>query len=134
MTHFGIICPAATGHLNPMTTLGYELKQRGHRVTLLAIADAEPKAAAAELEFQAIGKSDFPVGATRELYTQLGNLSGIKALKYTIQWIVNTATCYFQDAPAIIEETGIEALLVDQAASEGGDYCRTFRNSFYNHR
>lgn len=23
MTHFGIICPSATGHLNPMTTLGW---------------------------------------------------------------------------------------------------------------
>lgn len=38
MTHFGIICPAAMGHLNPMTTLGYELKQRGHPITVLAIA------------------------------------------------------------------------------------------------
>jgi hypothetical protein len=28
MTHFGIICPATVGHLNTMTTLGYELKQR----------------------------------------------------------------------------------------------------------
>ncbi|MBW4598326.1 MAG: hypothetical protein KME29_01605 [Calothrix sp. FI2-JRJ7] len=28
MTHFGIICPAATGHLNPMTTLGYELRSK----------------------------------------------------------------------------------------------------------
>ncbi|WP_277881902.1 hypothetical protein [Coleofasciculus sp. FACHB-542] len=34
MTHFGIICPTASGHLNPMTTLGYELVSRGHRVTL----------------------------------------------------------------------------------------------------
>ncbi|WP_269667482.1 hypothetical protein [Crinalium epipsammum] len=25
MTHYGLICPAASGHLNPMTTLGYEL-------------------------------------------------------------------------------------------------------------
>ncbi|EGJ34066.1 MULTISPECIES: hypothetical protein [Moorena] len=43
MTHFGIICPAASGHLNPITTLGYELKQRGHRVTVLGIEDPQPK-------------------------------------------------------------------------------------------
>ena len=60
MTHFGIICPAATGHLNPMTTLGYELQKRGHRVTVIGIEDARPKAIAAGLEFQVIGKSDFP--------------------------------------------------------------------------
>ena len=35
MTHFGIICPATTGHLNPMSTLGAQLQRRGHRVTLL---------------------------------------------------------------------------------------------------
>ncbi len=51
MTHIGIICPALPGHLNPMTTLGYELKERGHRVTLIGIADAQPKAIAAGLEF-----------------------------------------------------------------------------------
>ena len=27
MIHFGLLCPAITGHLNPMTTLGHELKR-----------------------------------------------------------------------------------------------------------
>jgi UDP:flavonoid glycosyltransferase YjiC (YdhE family) len=54
MTHFGVICPASTGHLNPMTTLGYELKRRGHRVTVVGILDAEQKTLAAGLEFHAI--------------------------------------------------------------------------------
>ncbi|NJL51272.1 MAG: glycosyltransferase [Hydrococcus sp. SU_1_0] len=120
MTHFGIICPAAAGHLNPMTTLGYELKQRGHRVTVLGIADAQPKVLAAGLEFQIIGLADFPPGATKQLFTTLGNLSGFKALQYTIKWIANTAAKCLQDAPAIVKAQGIEALIVDQAAPEGG--------------
>jgi zeaxanthin glucosyltransferase len=120
MTHFGIICPAAAGHLNPMTTLGYELKQRGHRVTVLSIVDAQPKALAARLEFQAIGLADFPPGATRQLFIKLGTLSGFKALQYTIQWIANAAVKCLEDAPAIVKAQGIEALLVDQAAPEGG--------------
>jgi zeaxanthin glucosyltransferase len=120
MTHFGIICPTAPGHLNPMTTLGYELKQRGHRVTVLGIADAQPKALAAGLEFQGIGQVDFPLGSSKELYTQLGKLSGFQAFQYTIQWIANSAAKCLQDAPEIIKGQGIEALLVDQAASEGG--------------
>ena len=114
------------GHLNPMTTLGYELKQRGHRVTVLAIADASSKVEAAGLEFQMIGESDFPPGATKELFTQLGNLSGFKALKYTIAWILKTATVYLEDVPAIIEQEKIEALIVDQISPEGGtvaEYC-----------
>ncbi|MDJ0633676.1 MAG: glycosyltransferase [Xenococcaceae cyanobacterium MO_188.B29] len=120
MTHFGIICPAAAGHLNPMTTLGYELQRRGHRVTLLGIEDAQPKVLAAGLEFQVIGKSDFPKGATKDLFTQLGNLSGFKALQYTINWIANGANIVLRDAPEAVKAAGIEALLVDQAAPEGG--------------
>lgn len=89
MTHFGIICPTAAGHLNPMTTLGYELKRRGHRITVIGIEDARAKTIAAGLEFQAIGKSDFPLGATKDLFIQLGNLSGLKALQYTLSWIAN---------------------------------------------
>ncbi len=60
MTHFGIICPAATGHLNPMTTLGYELQRRGHRVTVVGILDAEKKVNLAGLEFRAIALSESP--------------------------------------------------------------------------
>lgn len=58
MTHFGIICPTATGHLNPMTALGYALKQRGHRVTLVGVLDAEKSAASAGLEFSAIASKN----------------------------------------------------------------------------
>ncbi len=41
MTHFGIFCPAASGHLNPMTTLGRELLRRGHRVSVFNFLDAK---------------------------------------------------------------------------------------------
>ncbi len=120
MTHFGIICPAAAGHLNPMTTLGYELQRRGHRVTLLGIIDSQARTLAAGLEFRAIGKSEFPQGATQDLFTQLGKLSGLKALQYTTKWIEDTAGIYLRDAPQEIKTAGIEALLVDQASPAGG--------------
>jgi UDP:flavonoid glycosyltransferase YjiC (YdhE family) len=65
MTHFGLICPATTGHLNTMLPLGKELQKRGHRVTLFGILDAKSKTLAAELEFQAVGESEFPTGAAK---------------------------------------------------------------------
>jgi len=40
MAHIGLICVPATGHLNPMITLGYELKKRGHQVTVVNLLDA----------------------------------------------------------------------------------------------
>jgi zeaxanthin glucosyltransferase len=67
MTHFGIICPDGTGHLNPMITLGYELLKRGHCVTLFGILDVESKARVAGLDFYPIGTSEFPIEKTAQL-------------------------------------------------------------------
>jgi zeaxanthin glucosyltransferase len=120
MTHFGLICPSSDGHLNPMLPLGQELKKRGHRITLLGILDSQAKTLAAGLEFRAIGESDFPQGATKDLFTQLGKLNGLKALQHTIEWIANGTEMYLRDAPSAIKTAGIEALLVDQASPAGG--------------
>jgi zeaxanthin glucosyltransferase len=120
MTHFGLICPSSTGHLHTMLPLGQELKRRGHRVTLFGILDAQPQTLAAGLEFQPIGESDFPQGATKDLFTQLGKLSGFKAFQYSIKLIANQSEIYLRDAPEAIKKAGIEALLVDQASSAGG--------------
>ena len=120
MTHFGIICPAASGHLNPMITLGYELQKRGHRVTLLGILDAQPKATAAGLEFRALGQDKFPLGWIAQRDDKQGKLSGLAAIRYTVSWLKESANMLFQDAPEAIKAAGIEALLVDQTSLEGG--------------
>jgi len=120
MTHFGIICPASAGHLNPMTTLGRELQQRGHRVTVIGLLDAQPKTLAAGLEFRAVGEAEFPKGATAQAFAQLGKLSGLKALRYTVNLIKQRAAILLRDAPEIVTKVGIEALLVDQVSPEGG--------------
>ncbi len=120
MTHFGIICPAESGHLNTFIPLGKELLVRGHRVTVIASADGQKKTIAAGLEFKSIGEDIFPLGSLKQRFAELGKLSGLAALKYTIQLFKDTANVVLRDAPAVIKETGIEALLVDQTSSEGG--------------
>jgi MGT family glycosyltransferase len=120
MTHFGIICPAATGHLNPMTTLGYELQRRGHRVTVVGILDTEKKVNLAGLEFRAIALSESPYGTMAQFSDDLGKLSGLAALRYTINYIQKSTVTLLQQAPQTIKDAGIEALLVDQVSSAGG--------------
>ncbi|NJK47186.1 glycosyltransferase [Candidatus Gracilibacteria bacterium] len=120
MVHFGIICPTVPGHLNPMTTLGYELKQRGHRVTLVGIPDARSHAVAAGLEFKAIGETQFPEGTNQKNFVRLGELNGLAALRYTVSFLKQMTVNILQNAPAAIQETGIEALLVDRVSSAGG--------------
>jgi MGT family glycosyltransferase len=120
MTHYGLICPAASGHWNTILPLGKELQQRGHRVTLIGVPDAEAKAQAAGLEFQVIGESECPLGSTTASMAKLGELSGQEALKYTISIFKDVTNVMFRDAPTAIKDAGIEALLIDQTMSQGG--------------
>jgi zeaxanthin glucosyltransferase len=120
MTHLGLLCPAETGHLNTMLPLGQELHRRGHRVTFFGIVDAQPKVLAAGLEFRSIGEIEFPAGASDRLFAELGKLSGLAALRYTLDWIEKSAAVFLQDGPTALKDAQIEALLVDQISPEGG--------------
>ena len=120
MTHFGIICPPSPGHLNPMTTLGFELQQSGHRVTVIGVEDARAKAEAAGLEFAAIAQAEYPLGFTKEVFAKLGSLTGIRAMKFTIDSINRGAKIILDYVPEIVKNQSIEVLLVDQATCEGG--------------
>jgi MGT family glycosyltransferase len=120
MTHFGILCPAADGHLNPMTTLGSELLRRGHQVTVFCFADAKARTLASGLEFQPLAENEFPLGAIAENLTKMGELSGLAALRYNFNAVVKTSAVIFREAPEIIKKADVKALLVDQYSLEGG--------------
>ncbi|MBE9240460.1 glycosyltransferase [Synechocystis salina] len=120
MTHFGLLCPATTGHLNTMLPLGKELQQRGHTVTMFGVLDAQAKTLAAGLDFQAIAVEEFPLGAQIEFMARLGKLSGLKALQCTVAMITKKTEAFFKEAPGVITKAGVEVLLVDQVSQEGG--------------
>ncbi|MBD1885007.1 glycosyltransferase [Microcoleus vaginatus] len=119
MTHFGLLCPAVTGHLNTMLPLGQELQRRGHQVTLFGILDAQAKAMAAGLGFQVIGESEFPNGWTAQWNAQQGKLKGVAALRYTLSLFQELAGMLLWEAPEALKTAGVEALLVDQVLLEG---------------
>ena len=116
MAHIGLMCPTASGHLNPMTTLGYELHQRGHRVNLVGTPDAQTKTEAAGLEFLAIGKSKFPPGSMKKSLSELGELSGTEALRFTVELFKQVTSVVLDEAPTTIQQAGIELLLIDQTS------------------
>ncbi|MBD2100079.1 glycosyltransferase [Leptolyngbya sp. FACHB-261] len=119
MTHFGIICPPFPGHLNPLAALGRELKSRGHRVTCLQIGDLELKVWSEGLSFYPIGSSSYQPGSLAETFKQIGKLSGLEALHYSVSFCQKVAQIICEDAPSAIEATGIEFLLVDQLEPAG---------------
>jgi MGT family glycosyltransferase len=119
MTHFGIVSPPVTGHLNPWAALGRELQQRGHRVTVFNILDVEHKILAEGLEFYPVGKSDHPLGTLPESLQQIGKLSGLKAFRFTLRAIQQTTKMFCRDLPDALQQAGIEALLLDQTEPAG---------------
>lgn len=119
MTHFGIVCPPFPGHINPLAALGRELQRRGHCVTFLQIPDLEPKVRSEELNFWAIGQSTYQPGLLAQTFEQLGKLSELEALRYSVQFCQLLAQTVCQDAPSAIAHSGIEALLVDQLEPAG---------------
>ena len=119
MTHFGLICPAMAGHLNPMLPLGQELKRRGHTVTMIGMLDAEAQTLTAELEFLAYGTEEFPKGAIAESFSRLSTLSGLRAFPDTVILFKELENVLLRNAPKIIKNAGIDALVIDQVSSGG---------------
>jgi zeaxanthin glucosyltransferase len=124
MTHFGVICPALPSHLATLGSLGRELQRRGHRVTFLQIADVEPRVCSEGMEYFQVGKSFWPVGTFGEAVAQLGYLSGLAALKHTIEIYGKTTASYCTDAPSAIKLLGIDALICDQTEPCGSSVAK----------
>ncbi len=112
--HIGLICPGVPGHLNPMSALGRELMRRGHRITFFGVLDSEARALSEGLSFCPIGESEYPVGTHQVHTARLGSMSGMAALRYTIDLFRRLATVTLRDLPGTLKGQQIDALLVDQ--------------------
>jgi zeaxanthin glucosyltransferase len=117
--HIGALCPSATGHVNPMATLCNELASRGHRVTVMVPPDGEMRVRSFGLECRRVAEREFPLGTLDAALEELGMLSGREAVGYTVDLFLRVAAGALRDAPRIVEEMGIEGLVVDQTSTTG---------------
>lgn len=117
--NFGFFCHAAQSHVNGMIALASLLQKRGHRVTLFQVPDFESSIRRAGLHFRAIGENQYPLGTIPRLDHEFGNLSGIVGVRYAVKRTVQYSLISFLEAPAIIRDMGVEALIVDQAELAG---------------
>jgi zeaxanthin glucosyltransferase len=119
MATIGVLVPAASGHLNPMNSLGRELVRRGHRVVVANVPEVEDAILASGLEFLPIGRADFPPGSVEAMYTRLGQLRGAVAVFYSIGTMIRFGHMVLRDAPDAFRSVGVDLLLIDQGVGGG---------------
>lgn len=110
--HIGLVTLDVPGHLNPFCTLGEELRRRGHRVTVIGSPRIRKYPERNGLEHIPIGAEFDEIGARD--WQQLGELSGIAAVRQTGRVLGREARVHLRELPPIIAKQGIDALLVDQ--------------------
>ena len=132
MTHFGILCPSDTGHLNTMIPLGHELQRRGHKVTCFQIPDGEQKVISAGLNCQVIGQHEFPLGSMEQRYAELGKLSGLAGALYSLTIAKELTKIDLLTQPNAISSSKVEALIVDQILPAGGTIAEYLNLPFIN--
>ena len=117
MTRFGLFCPPAVGHLNPMCALALELQRRGHIVVLFGVPDALAKVSSLNLTTLEIGTFDYPKGSIDSAYKTLGKLTGKAGLKFSIDFFRRETQMLFREAPQAIRKAKIDVLIIDQISS-----------------
>ena len=88
-------------------------------MVLFGIADVESKVRAAGIEFRQIGSQDYPLGILLKLDQQLSAQKGLNVFRFTVERVKNYTRMILRDAPAAIQDSGVEVLLVDEADPAG---------------
>jgi zeaxanthin glucosyltransferase len=119
MIHFGVICPPTPSHVAGMISVSRELAERGHRITFFNLADVEPRVRANGFEFHVIGKESEPLGSLDSFIETMGNLKGVRSIRFGLAAAIRVAKLLVNEVPPVIQAQKIDALLVDQGDPAG---------------
>ena len=112
--HYAILTLPYTGHLNPLLALGRALQRRGHRVTMVAPPDAEPKTRRAGLEFIPFASKPFARGTWPERTAGAAKLTGFAATRTLVRLHALAVREMQQELPAIAARARFDGLVMDQ--------------------
>ncbi len=118
--HVALVCPEMHGHLNPMSTLGVALARRGHAVTVVGFPPAERIALRCGLGFRPIGLKEHADGEIDRGTAKLAELSGLAAVKLTVELLKWSAEVSLRDLPDAMRAERIDAVVTDQVSPAGG--------------
>lgn len=118
MARIGIIAPPTLGHVNPFLIIGKELLKKGHSVVFFQLEEMKQHVLDAGIEFHKIGRL-IPSDTMKNMKQQLGQLSGIEAMRYWRKRQTGLFKIWFTELPSAIEKEKIDFLLVDQSDATG---------------
>jgi zeaxanthin glucosyltransferase len=99
----GFISLNLPGHLNPMTALARQLQGRNHEVVFLYSSNANGLPCVP-------GDDRDPITENR---AEVSKLQGDDALNFSISLLVRRTEAMLKSMPAMLEVTGVEALIID---------------------
>ncbi|KQR82299.1 glycosyltransferase [Sphingomonas sp. Leaf343] len=113
--HVAIVSPPTAGHLNPLQVLGGELIALGHRVTFVHGGDV-----AAHIADDRIGFAPLPTSIALAAYLKrLADPTGPAGLMRMIRATAGLTRLLLDEAPAVLERIGADAVIADAAEPAG---------------
>lgn len=120
MSHFAIIAPPFTSHFRALEALAAGLIERGHRVTFIHQQDAGALLSDPRVGFASVGRASHPPGSLRQSVALAARPGGVNGVRRVILDLAKTTDMLCREAPAVLRELGVDALLADQMEAAGG--------------
>ena len=114
MSKLGFLTSSVPGHLNPSLTLASELSKQGHQITFFSLVDGLNKIQKAGFSTQTYGAQQFPQQYIDQCLTKLSQLSGLKAIRYTVELFRQRNETALAELPEKIKSSQLDGLVIDQ--------------------
>jgi len=118
--HLAFFAPPFTSHVRALEALACALLNRGHRVSWLQQADVAALLQDHRIGFQALGADSHPAGSLEGLVARAANPGGPLGLRRVIGDVADSTDMLCREAPAWLEQLGVEAIVADQMEAAGG--------------
>jgi len=115
----GFVTFSSDGHLNPSITLAMSLASRGHSVIFYCLSDGVEKLEQLGFSVRPYGVEQFPKSSILESYRALGKMSGMRAVRSTLDQFRLRAITGLQEFPALFRKDRLDGMIVDQVVPDG---------------
>jgi UDP:flavonoid glycosyltransferase YjiC (YdhE family) len=128
--HIAIITPPTSGHINPLVALGTALAARGHRVTLVHMADVAPLIPGSSVQFAPLDHPADRPGLLSRHFQNLAAPSGLIGLPRMIRSTATMTQLLLDALPNALRRLQIDAVIADSVEPAGALVARHLQLPF----